>query len=273
MGIAQIVACDEADSTNRIAREMIGSGCPAGTVVRAATQSGGRGQYGRMFSSPRGGLYFSLVLQPDLNPEVLPLITLATGVACRDIVWAETGLGARLKWPNDLYLADRKVGGILCESVPSHSAPQSAWVIVGVGLNVNSEPADFPAALRPLVTTLRACSGRMFAMEGLLRKLVTAIAAKVEALHRTPAEVLEQWQQLDYLLGKRVRYSSAANTMEGRGLGIGAEGGYLFQDDRGVIHTIIAGQVRLLDEPGEGNACQTPAGIGVGDDVFFSSGS
>ena len=110
-----ILAYDHLDSTNRVARELALEGCTAGTVVLAGSQSSGRGQYGRLFNSPVGGLYFTLVLVPDLPLNALPLITLATGLACRETIQAVTGLEPLIKWPNDLYLDHRKVAGILCE--------------------------------------------------------------------------------------------------------------------------------------------------------------
>ena len=247
MVIPRIISYEEADSTNRIARELIAEGCHSGTVVRAGKQSSGRGQYGRVFSSPPGGLYFSLILQADLQPEILPLVTLATGLACREVILAETCLAAKIKWPNDLYLADRKVAGILCESVPDlqHSSfPPSTWAIIGVGLNVNSRHDDFPFELQPNITTLRICSSKTYDLDSFLLELVAAIVAKIGMLQYDRSKVLAQWQEHDYLLDQKVIYSSGPVSLEGTGYGIGPEGGYRIRDALGNVHSIISGQLK-----------------------------
>ena len=251
MAISRILSYDETDSTNRIARELIAEGCPSGTVVRAEKQSGGRGQYGRVFSSPSGGLYFSLVLRPDLPPEFLPLVTLATGLACREVIAAETGLATMIKWPNDLYLADRKVAGILCESVPelhSSSLPPSAWVIIGVGLNVNSGLDDFSPALHPIITTLSVCSGKTYDLNSFLIQLVEAISEKVGLLQVDRSRVLAQWQEHDYLLDRKVMYTAGSVSLAGTGHGIGPEGGYRLRDASGIVHSIKSGQLKPHDQ-------------------------
>ena len=92
-----ILSYPHLDSTNRLARELVLEGCAIGTVVLADNQSSGRGQYGRVFSSPVGGLYFTLILAPDLPLSSLPLVTLATGLACRETLHEATGLSALIK--------------------------------------------------------------------------------------------------------------------------------------------------------------------------------
>jgi BirA family biotin operon repressor/biotin-[acetyl-CoA-carboxylase] ligase len=106
------------DSTNSIALDLARQGAAQGTVVHADQQTGGRGRNGRQFCSPPGGLYFSVILRPELELVDFPLLTLAAGVGlCRGIS-KTTGVQLQLKWPNDLYFADKKLGGILTESGP-----------------------------------------------------------------------------------------------------------------------------------------------------------
>jgi BirA family biotin operon repressor/biotin-[acetyl-CoA-carboxylase] ligase len=246
MPCPEILTLEDADSTNRIAQDLIEQRCVSGTVVRALRQSGGRGQYGRSFSSPDGGLYFSLVLRPDIDPKRLSLITLTTGFACREVLHRECGLAAMIKWPNDLYLADRKVGGILCESRPDPDQAQPGyWVIVGVGLNVNSMPEDFPAELQPLLTTLRVATGRRFDCDALLKKLLHEITTQIGRLHQQHSAVLHQWQSYDYLFGKEIIHTAGTVRIAGRGQGIDGEGGYQLLDAAGHVHRIIGGQLQL----------------------------
>ena len=164
---------EHTDSTNRIAKEMVAEGAPTGTVVVAAAQSAGRGQYGRTFNSPIGGLYFSYVVEPTLPPEKISLVTLATGLACRKVLSERFQLNALIKWPNDLYLAGKKVAGILCEHLGNPNQPNTGnKVIIGVGLNVNSRIEQFDPEVQPLVTTLYEHTGHKRELTSLLDGLL-----------------------------------------------------------------------------------------------------
>jgi len=241
-----IIYHDQIDSTNRVAKELAKEGKPAGTVVQAGQQSAGRGQYGRVFSSPPGGLYFSLILQPDLELEHLPLVTLATGLSCREVLQASFGLDTRIKWPNDIYLDHKKIAGMLCESVLVDS-PEigSSTVVVGVGLNVNSAVSDFPSELQPIVTTLFAHLNTKIQLPSLLILLVETISANVEMLSRDPQAILAQWQRYDYLQGQEVVHTAGSTTIVGTGRGLSAHGYYRILDLQGVEHRVPGGQLRL----------------------------
>jgi BirA family biotin operon repressor/biotin-[acetyl-CoA-carboxylase] ligase len=236
---------DQTDSTNRVARERALAGEPSGTVVWAGRQSSGRGQYGRSFSSPTGGLYFSLVLHPELPLQQLPLITLATGLACRELLAATFNLEAQIKWPNDLYLKGRKIAGILCEQVPvSRNGSKSAAVVIGVGMNVNSTVTDFPLELQSVVTTVHDHVGGTTELKALLTVLVEQISAQVGVLQSDVSVLLAKWQKHDYLCNQRLTYTSGSDTRYGIGLGITPQGFYRFLDSMGMEHTIIGGQLR-----------------------------
>ena len=111
------IALLETDSTNRVAKELARSGAPHGSWVLAKRQTAGRGRLDRSFYSPEGGVYLSVILRPDIPPEDLVLITPMAATAVRNAVHGLTGIELGIKWVNDLYLGDKKVGGILCEVV------------------------------------------------------------------------------------------------------------------------------------------------------------
>ena len=241
-----IIAYQQIDSTNRVAKELAAEGRPSGTVVLAASQSAGRGQYGRSFSSPEGGLYFSLLLEPDIPTEALPLITLVTGLACRNVLCQTFNLHPLIKWPNDMYLGGKKVAGILCENVLLTYLPCSqAKVIIGVGLNVNNCKEDFAAEIQPIITTLFEHLHVTVELESLLALLVEAITKNVAMLRYDRQRLLTEWQLYDFLLHKRVVHASDATLIHGIGSGITAQGLYRIQEDSGVEHAVIGGQLRL----------------------------
>ena len=244
-----IIYYDQIDSTNRIAKELVMEGKPSGTVVRAGMQSAGKGQYGRIFNSPKGGLYFSLLLKPSLDLEHLSLVTLATGLACRDVIRSTFNIQSQIKWPNDIYLYDKKLAGILCENIDFRDAENScATVVIGVGLNVNNTIEDFPLELQPIVTTLFDHLHIQVDLHALLSLLVTAIIKNVLLLSENRQILLEQWQQYDYLYNKSVVYTAGSITFRGTGLGISSQGYYRIQDNKGVEYCVVGGQLRLLSD-------------------------
>lgn len=235
----------QTDSTNRIAREKVDAGMLPGTVIWADTQIAGKGQYGRSFSSPVGGLYFSLILQPDVPIASLSLVTLAAGLACRDVLSTRCRIETMIKWPNDVYFGDKKIGGILCENIFAAAAnPPVSTVIIGVGINVNSTLKDFPADVQPLVTTIYEQTHELIDLEWLLGLLIASIRQMVEALRDDKDSLLDRWRAYDYLLNKPVRYTNGSEIVCGSGQGITTSGTYKFIDDQGGEREIIGGQLR-----------------------------
>ena len=242
-----IVRYDQIDSTNRVAKELIAAGTPSGTIVWTDTQSAGRGQYGRAFDSPQGGLYFSLVLEPELPLEQLPLITLATGLACQKVLTNRWGLSPLIKWPNDVYLGGRKVAGILCENLirPGSGDVLSATVVIGVGMNVNNRVDDFAAEIQPVVTTLFEHLHVPVELDGLLTSLADAIAEQVARLAHDRPALLAEWRQVDLLCGRAVVYRRDDQCLTGTGKGITDQGAYRIREESGIEHQAIGGQLRL----------------------------
>jgi birA, biotin-[acetyl-CoA-carboxylase] ligase region len=217
-----------------------------GTIVCADTQAAGRGQYGRFFDSPNGGLYFSLILEPDLPLDHLSLITLATGLACLRVLKSQFGLSPLIKWPNDIYLDGRKVAGILCENVikPS-SGGSTATVIIGVGMNVNNTVHDFAVEIQPVITTLFEHLQMPVELDDLLAGLTGEIAEQVARLAYDRSGLLAEWQQADLLDGHLVVYRRDNQSLIGRGHGITGQGTYRFREESGIEHQVIGGQLLL----------------------------
>src|SRR5690349_4691798 len=138
------------DSTNRVAMELGYAGEPEGAVILAEEQSAGRGRAGRTWHSERAaGIYATLLLRPKISPVQAPLLTMMAGLSAHGAIQAQTGLQLDLKWPNDLVLSGKKLGGILTEMYADTSLVR--FVIVGIGINVNQE--KFPAELAGIATS------------------------------------------------------------------------------------------------------------------------
>ena len=230
------------DSTNRVAMELGYAGEPEGTLVVAEEQTAGRGRAGRSWHSERGtGVYFTLLLRPRLAPVQAPLLTMIAGLSAHKAIRGQTGLAVDLKWPNDLMIAGKKLGGILTEM---HAEPsQIRFVIVGVGLNVNQD--KFPAELSSVATSLRAETGKTHSRSELLLRLLREFETDYNRfLMEGPASVTQAFQNASsYAQGKRVRVTNGKETFTGTTAGLSPEGLLLVKRDDGKIASVIAGDV------------------------------
>jgi len=230
------------DSTNRVALELGHAGEPEGAVVLAEEQTAGRGRGGRAWHSERAtGIYVTLLLRPKLAPAQAPLLTMMAGLSAHSAVQALTGLEVELKWPNDLLVRGRKLGGILTEM---HAEPgQIRFVIVGIGLNVNQE--KFPGELANLATSLRAETGKpQSRMELLVRLLHEFETDYNRFLREGVATVVARFESVSsYARGKRVRVTNGTESYVGTTAGLGPEGLLQVERDGGQLMTVIAGDV------------------------------
>jgi BirA family biotin operon repressor/biotin-[acetyl-CoA-carboxylase] ligase len=166
---------DQIGSTNREAVSLAQAGVEHGTVVLADSQSEGRGRLSRLWFSPPGvNLYCSIVIRKvlpaDRLSEWLSWLPLTAALAAAEAIETVAATSVVVKWPNDLFIAERKVGGILCESgTNTRSGP---FQVIGIGLNINGERSDFPDELRETATTIRHEAGRFIDRNRLLAQLL-----------------------------------------------------------------------------------------------------
>jgi BirA family biotin operon repressor/biotin-[acetyl-CoA-carboxylase] ligase len=221
------------DSTNSRAKDLAEAGAPSGTVVTAAEQSAGRGRGDRVWSAPAGAaLLYSAILRP-LGVAHL-LLPLAVPVAVCEACEAAAPVGCRIKWPNDLWLDERKLAGILIEARPPE------WAVIGVGVNVSITEGDLPEDLRWPAASL----GHGVAVEQLRVAVDRALERWVEA----PAgEVLEEFRGRDALRGREVGWVGGpeAGGRSGVAEGIDERGNLLVRDASGEVHALGSGEVSL----------------------------
>jgi BirA family biotin operon repressor/biotin-[acetyl-CoA-carboxylase] ligase len=232
----ELLVLDEITSTNDVARELAGRGCPEGSLVVAARQSAGRGRLGRSWQSQEGGLWFSLVLRPSSRLAPVVRLALVSAVGSAEGLHEKTGLAVGLKWPNDLHIAGRKVGGIL------HEAGQD-WVVVGVGINVNQVAWDNELATPP--TSLRLETGQVHALEPLLAAVVGRILLRYrQACSGEWSRVREAWRGLSVTLGKDVEVTLPDRSWAGLASDIDEDGNLLVKVGDGLV-VVTAGDVTL----------------------------
>ena len=216
------------DSTNERAKELADAGALHGTLVTAGEQSAGRGRQGREWTAaPGSAVLMSLILRDlDERHALLPLAAaVAVCEACGDASPAPL-----VKWPNDVWIAGRKVAGILIEG-----RPQEGWAVLGIGVNVTTE--SFPPELEDIATSLRL-AGCETAPAALLQALLSALDRWIGA---PPEAVLDAWRSRDALKGERVRWADG----EGVADGIDDSGALRVRTGDGLV-TLDAGEVHLL---------------------------
>ncbi len=218
------------ESTNDRARELAEAGAPSGTVVTAAEQSAGRGRRGRVWSAPAGkALLYSAILRPLELAHVLLPLSVPVAV-CEAVESVAAGAEARIKWPNDVWLDQAKVAGVLIEARPPE------WAVIGIGVNVAIEPAEFPPDLRWPAASI----GGEATVAQVREAVSSALDRWVEA---SEADVLTEFRRRDALADREVGW-------EGAGIdpGTGTAAGV---DERGNLIVELAGGERLSLGSGE----------------------
>jgi BirA family biotin operon repressor/biotin-[acetyl-CoA-carboxylase] ligase len=233
-------------STNDRARELALEGCPEGTLVVAESQYAGRGRLSRTWESPgSGGLYFSLILRPTFAPSEAPRITLLAGVGVCSAINKSAPIKAAIKWPNDILCRGRKLGGILTEMEAEIDLIRH--IVVGIGINVNTERSSFAEKLRERVTSLREETGRSFSRQTLLGSILLEIEKLWTDLPRTGfAPIRDAWKDLNITIGNRVRVERMGQTLLGEALDLDHEGSLLLKAEDGSYHRISSGELTML---------------------------
>ncbi len=239
-----LTAAETLESTNQFLLDAAEQGAPEGALAVAESQTAGRGRQRRLWHSPAGrNLYFSVLLWPRVPMMRFPQLALLTAFALRRAVLAlKPSLPIGLKWPNDLWLAGKKLSGILCECPAGHRG-----IVLGVGLNVNSLEDDFPPELRTVATSLKWHAGHDFSREILLAEFCNAFQELYDQWQQAEdlSPFLGEWQKNDVLAGRTITIQRPTDLLTGEVVGYTPQGFMLLQTDVG-MQTISVGDVHIL---------------------------
>lgn len=238
----QIHYVQETHSTQDIATQLIREGAEEGLLVLAETQTSGRGRLGRPWFSPPGtGIYMSLVVQPKVPHRYVPQLTIVAATALCRVLRRHTKLDICLKWPNDIYVSDRKICGILIESV-SEAGP--ARFILGTGLSVNIRQDEYPDWLQDKATSLLAASGRPWEREVILayylielEKLITLYVEEGFSVFRTI------WDAYAWQPGYPIEITTPQGKIIGSQYAIDEQGALVVKLEDGSLTTVYAGEI------------------------------
>jgi len=232
---------ESVSSTMDRAIELALDGVPEGTLFIAEGQTKGKGRMGRLWVSPKyKGIYFSLIIKPKILPQQAPLLTLISAVAICVALKRQLNLQAQIKWPNDILLDNKKVGGILTELSAEMDTVHA--IIVGVGINVNNEKRTLPH----LAGSLKEIIGHEINRLSLLQNILICFEERyLEFQKQGIQQILEDWRHSSLTLGRRVKLSMSRQRAQliGEAIDIDQDGGLLVRKDSGLIERVMAGDI------------------------------
>jgi BirA family biotin operon repressor/biotin-[acetyl-CoA-carboxylase] ligase len=244
----EIAVFEETGSTNELVLQRGRQGADAGLVIFAEKQHAGRGRFGRRWeSSAHRGLWFSILLRPALPLARWSRLTTWAAVAVAAAIENTTRRRSAIKWPNDVFLDGKKVAGILIES--GSDASGQPFAVVGIGVNVNHEPPDFPPEIAERATSLRIATGRVQERPQLAAQLLIELSARLDAVTDAFADLVAEAATRSLLLGHWVQLRSGASLHEGLAESLDENGQLLVRTSDGTSQSFIAGEVTVVGSP------------------------
>ncbi len=240
----------QVDSTNNLAKELARSGADNGTVVVAEVQQGGKGRLGRCWVSPQGGIWMSIVLRPQMELKDAACYTLLAGVAAARGLNDTCRIQVGIKWPNDLLLNGKKIGGILTEVQGEWQAVD--YLVIGIGINFNVHTGDLPADLNATSVLIEQGteSNLVLAIQSILTHL-----ERLETLMQSQGleAVLNEWRELAVCLNCEVIVKDQDGEWVGESVNIAADGSLLVRRPDGSLGQIYSADVSLRSKLGNYN--------------------
>ncbi len=241
----QILRFDSLPSTNLEAARRAVEGAPEGLCVVASEQTAGRGRHRRRWVSPRdAGLYFSIILRPRLEQSGWPLLSLMAAIAVHDVLLELFSLETDIKWPNDILVNEKKLCGILAETVET-SAGRA--VVVGIGINLTCK--SFSPDLDELASSVEATTGKKPDSGVVIEALVRFLMTHYQLLQQPGGQevIVREWcARSSYAIGKRIRVNEDDESFSGTTRGLETDGALRVETDDGEIRVLRAGDVTVV---------------------------
>lgn len=237
---------DSLESTQKVAYQLAYDGEPEGTLVIAEEQTSGRGRLGREWHSASGkGIWMSVIVRPDLPPQKAPQFTLIAAVAVARAIEEVTEITPEIKWPNDVLIKGKKVVGILTEL--QAEADKISSLIIGIGMNVNHGPDDFPVEVKDIASSLFIEKGEKTSRAALIQSFLKSFE-KYYSIYVSegfrPIRIL--WESYAISIGKQIKATTVTSEIIGLAVGISNDGVLKVEDEQGVIHNIYSADITQL---------------------------
>ncbi|MEM3731005.1 MAG: biotin--[acetyl-CoA-carboxylase] ligase [Candidatus Bathyarchaeia archaeon] len=241
----KIIFLREINSTNDFAKELASHGIEEGAVAVAEVQRAGRGRMGRQWSSPKGGLYFSIILRPKIKVSEAVKLVFVAGLAVAKVLEEIFRLKVEVKWPNDVLVSGKKVCGILVEmnSVGDHVN----YLVVGIGVNANvNVEKQFPEHLRGTATSLEKELGEKIQLEELFKRLLEKLEIFYDLfLESGLAPILEEWKKYAFFLNHHVDVISEHEKFSGLAVDVNSDGALIVRLKNGEIKRVLVGDISV----------------------------
>ena len=238
----EMLCLDTVDSTNNYLR-LVADSAAHGLAVTAEEQTGGKGRLGRTWTGEKGcSILVSVFLKPLIPPEHMSFITSLAAISIVQAIRENTGIAARIKWPNDIYFNDMKLGGILAENIEYREG--KSCVILGMGLNVNH--VAFPEEVRDIALSLRMTGGREYSRESLLAEILNHLERNYRLIiEQGPLPFIPILRSYSCVLGARVRVEGGGLSVEGTAFDITEQGFLAVRTDTGEKHILSTGDISV----------------------------
>lgn len=236
----RVIYLTETHSTMDVARREAEEGAPEGTIIIAEEQTAGRGRFGRTWVSPAGqNLYFTIIARPDVAR--LRALSMASPLAACLAIDANSAVRPQIKWPNDIIVGGKKLGGVLIET--ELSGENVRYALIGIGLNVNYRVDD--PSIAAIATSLVNEAATAVSRERLLAELLNQFEALYERSRETRSEVHDWWRGRLDTIGRQVEVTFRGQTHHGLARDVDADGNLLLAVSDDEVLTLEAGEVSL----------------------------
>lgn len=236
---------DTITSTNDVLKELAAQDAPEGTTLIAGCQTGGRGRLGRTFlSPPETGIYMSVLLRPNCSPLELMHLTCAAGSAACDAIQAAAAIRPRVKWTNDIVYEKRKLAGILTEMGLGKDGNIS-YAIIGIGINCNQSPTDFPPEIREVAGSLKMACGKPVDRALVAASMTDAFYEMNTRLLTQKEALLAGYRKDCITIGQTVSVVRNDSVRHGLALDVDPEGALVVQYTDGTVEHVNSGEVSV----------------------------
>lgn len=243
---SQIHWFDTISSTNTHAKTMAAAGAPHGTILIADSQTAGRGRMGRTFVSPTGtGIYMSIILRPQCPPSQLMHLTCATAVAACDAVEAALRFRPGIKWINDLVCGGKKLAGILTELSINPKTALVEYAVIGIGINCNQSPADFPPELQDIACSASMICGKTVDRSHLAANLILSVEKMSRQLFTSRTATMAQYRHDCVTLGAQIAVLGDECQRHGTALDVTEDGALVVAFQDGHTETVNSGEISV----------------------------
>ena len=224
---------ERTDSTMDIARDLARKGAPGFSVVVAGIQEKGRGRLKRVWQSPDGGLYFTVVVRPDLPPLLSPRVNFAASLILAQVIQSVCSVEARVKWPNDLLAGGKKIAGMLSEM--EAEGDLVSFINIGIGINVNNDP---PSNVEN-AASIRQLTGKSHSRIEILSQFLEQFEKRMST--GSLDSIMQEWKQQTATIGRKVTVETTLGTSTGTAMDVDENGALILETDDGERRTVIYG--------------------------------